>query len=124
MDKNLAGLIGAVASLTATVPSHAATRAPVTAETLMQVNAYADLLRPIPNALALLKASNAAQARVAESGVSQDEATIQDAQFFYDGQPYYQRPYYPPQYYPPSYYRRPYYHHHHHHHHHHHQFRR
>ncbi len=54
MDKNLAGLIGAVASLTATVPSHAATRAPVTAETLMQVNSYADLLRPIPNALAPL----------------------------------------------------------------------
>jgi hypothetical protein len=58
MDKTVAGLIGAVSVLSLATPSQAAT----------QVRAYAELLKPIPNALAELKAWDA-------------EASLRPAQF-------------------------------------------
>ena len=66
MDKTLAGLIGA-AGLLAT-SAQAATAPPLTIGDAMQAQSYADLLKPIPNASALLKASDAAPARTAEPG--------------------------------------------------------
>jgi hypothetical protein len=63
MDKTVAGIV-AMASVFA-VPAHAATP-PLTPDTVMQVNSYADLLKPIPNATALLKAQ--AQADPAAEG--------------------------------------------------------
>ena len=96
MDKKLAGLIGAVAGVAALGSAGAlssAQAAPNPGEAL-QAGSYADLLAPIPNASATLKAADAAQAQEAKGG-------MQLAQYYY-------------------YYGRPYYHHHHHHHHHHH----
>jgi hypothetical protein len=97
MDKTLAGLIGA-AGLLAT-SAQAATAPPVSLNDAMQVQSYADLLKPIANATELLKASDAATGRVAEPGAA-DAGKITPVQWWY--------------------YRR--YHHHHHHwyHHHHH----
>ena len=92
MDKKLAGLLGAVAGLATMSAAQAATHpAPSPAEAL-QASSYADLLTPIPNAAALLKA-DAASAR--------QPAEMQLAQVYYTP-------------YPPPY---AYYHHHHHHHH-------
>ena len=54
MEKKIAGLLGAVAALS-TMGTAQATPAPVPADA-MQANSYADLLEPIPNALALLQA--------------------------------------------------------------------
>jgi hypothetical protein len=93
MDKTLAGLIGA-AGLLAT-SAQAATAAPATIGDAMQAESYADLLKPIPNATVLLKASDAAPARAAEPGTDTG-VTATPVQWWW--------------------YRR--YHHHHHHHHH------
>ena len=92
MDKKLAGLLGAVAGL-ATLGAAQAAPNPTDA---LQASSYADLLAPIPNASALLKADDAAPATNAAA-----EPLL--AQYYY----------------PPSYSYQPYYHHHHHHHHHH-----
>jgi hypothetical protein len=56
MDKNMAGLIGAMGALAASAPSQAATAAPLNAQALLHASSYADLLRPIPNARSLLAA--------------------------------------------------------------------
>jgi hypothetical protein len=53
MHKNIVGLLGAAAALTAVNSAQAATSAPT--EGLAPAATYRDLLQPIPNALALLK---------------------------------------------------------------------
>jgi len=68
MDKMTAGLLGAVAGL-ATIGTAQASTAPATAPTL-QAASYADLLQPIPNAVDLLKADNAARAQDAATSGS------------------------------------------------------
>lgn len=96
----MVGLLGAVGALVAGAPGQAASP-----HAVLEAASYAELLRPIPNALETLKALDAPEARV------------QEAQYY----PYY----YPPPYWyhhhhhHHRYYQR-YYHHHHHHHHHHH----
>ena len=54
MDKSIAGLIGAVGALVAVAPARAASAIPLTMETALRAGSYADLLKPIPNAAALL----------------------------------------------------------------------
>jgi hypothetical protein len=54
MDKSMAGVMGAVGVLALASPAHDAAAAPMTMEAAMQATSYADLLRPIPNAKALL----------------------------------------------------------------------
>ncbi len=102
----MVGLLGAVGALVAGVPAQAAVSAP---QAVLEAASYADLLRPIPNAAATLKALDAPEAR------------IEEAQYY----PYY----YPPP--PPRYYHHHHHHHHryyqryyHHHHHHHHDYYR
>jgi hypothetical protein len=60
MDKKIAGLLGAAAALTTVGGAHASTSPgaePLSATT------YRDLLEPVPNAVALLKADDAARAQ-------------------------------------------------------------
>jgi hypothetical protein len=90
MDKKLAGLLGAVATLGAMHAAQAGTSSPTD---VLQVNSFAELLQPIPNAAAQLKALDEHQAS------QPAEAKVELAQYYV-----------------------PYYHHHHHHHHHHHAF--
>jgi hypothetical protein len=61
MDKTLAGLIGAMGALAASAPAHATNAVPQPADPL-QATSYADLLRPIPNALAALQQVQAQEA--------------------------------------------------------------
>ncbi len=78
MDKKIAGLVGAVAGVAAIGSVQAApnpSQAP-------QAASYADLLAPIPNAAAQLKAADAAQAKQAEGG-------LQLAQYYYYPYRYY-----------------------------------
>lgn len=96
MDKKLAGLLGAVAGLATISSAQAAPEPGATPSEALQASSYADLLAPIPNAVAALEADNAARAQ-----------NLELAQY-YNYYPY--SNYYP---YPPP----PYYHHHHHHHH-------
>jgi hypothetical protein len=58
MDKKIAGLLGAVAALTSMTGANATTPSPT--ETL-QAASYADLLNPVPNAVAQLIADDAAR---------------------------------------------------------------
>ena len=62
MDKNLAGLIGAVSALAVASPQPASS-ASLDVEAALQASSYADLLKPIPNALALWKATPAVDAQ-------------------------------------------------------------
>ena len=100
MDKTMAGLLGAVGALVAGSQAQAAPP-----HAVLEAASYADLLRPVPNALETLKAL--------------DEAQMQQAQYY----PYYYQPPPPPRYWyhhhhhHHRYYQRYYEHHHHHHHH-------
>jgi hypothetical protein len=102
MDKTLAGLIGAAGALAASVSAQAATVANPGIEDVMQAGSYADLLKPIPNASALLRASDAAQAEASPK--------VLEVQYYHHHHHHHHH----------RYWRRPVYHHHHHHHHHHH----
>ena len=99
MDKTVAGLIAAVSALAAAGAAHATAAPQAELARAMQVNSYADLLKPIPNALSVQAAF--AQAQEACGAVPE----VMTVQFHHH---HHHR-----------YYRRRYYHHHHHHHHHH-----
>jgi hypothetical protein len=98
MDKKIAGLLGAVAAL-GTVSSTQAAPLPPPQEVL-HANSYADLLNPIPNAGAVLRAMDK------EDGVGSGEATLEQVRYHHHHHHHHH-------------YRR-----HHHHHHHHHHYRR
>jgi hypothetical protein len=95
MDKTTAGLLGAVAGLATMGVAQAATPPMAAPSEALQAASYADLLAPVQNAVAVLRADDAARANDAVP-----EGGIQPAQYYSYG---------------------PAYHHHHHHHHHHHQ---
>ena len=62
MEKKIAGLLGAMATLGA-VNAAQATQAPSPAPTeVMRANSFADLLEPIPNAASLLQAMDQSEA--------------------------------------------------------------
>ena len=117
MDKMIAGLLGAMAGAAGIVPAHAATAAPLAPDTT-NVMSYADLLAPVPNAQAALRADDTAKA----AARANEMAGVQMVQYYYYyGQPApygYPTPYGEGQYIP--YPNQEYYSHHHHHHHHHH----
>src|ERR1700732_2032728 len=93
MDKKVAGLVGAVSAF-ATMTAVEAARAREATEVL-NARSYAELLQPIPNAVALLMAADAVNAARAKGEAGQDP-NVKLAQYYPYG----------------------YYHHHHHHHHH------
>jgi hypothetical protein len=63
MDKKIAGLLGAVTALTSVNAAPAATPAAPNPTETMRAASYADLLTPIPNAVALLDADDAARSQ-------------------------------------------------------------
>jgi len=75
MDKKIAGLLGAVATLGA---MNAAQAAPNPAPTdVMRANSFADLLTPIPNASALLQAiDESAPAKPADPNIQEAQVVI------------------------------------------------
>jgi G3E family GTPase len=121
MDKKIAGLLGAMASIGALNSAQAAPSLNPT--DILQANSFAELLEPIPDAAARLKAVDASQA--------QDVGHVQLAQYYYHHHHHHHhhhhgfyRRYDEPEVVIVPRYRRPYYHHHHHHHHHHSFYRR
>jgi hypothetical protein len=114
MEKKIAGLLGAMATLGAFNAAQAApTPAPAPSDVL-RANSFAELLDPIPNAAALLKA-------VDESPAPSADENVKLAQYYHHHHHHhhhssYRR--YGPVVVVPRYRR----HHHHHHHHHHHSF--
>jgi len=75
MDKRIAGLLGAAAALTTVTAAQAAAPAQTTEPT-----SYRDLLNPVPNAVAALKAD---EARMAEQRPAEATNEMQVAQVLY-----------------------------------------
>ena len=92
MDKTMVGVFGAMAALASLDTAQAATEPAAAPTELTAAKSFAELLDPIPNALATLRAADAAAASTPKV------EGVQVAQYYY------------------------YYHHHHHHHHHHHRY--
>ncbi len=95
MEKKIAGLLGAIATLGAFTTAQAATIPTPAPRDVLNANSFADLLEPIPNAVALLRVVDESK-----PAPSADE-NIQLAQYHHHHA-----------------YRRRFRHHHHHHHHH------
>ena len=110
MDKKIAGLAGAITSL-ASMHAAEASLAQNVAE-IVSPRSYAELLQPIPNAAALLKAVDAADAARTEAEAKRN-VNVRLAQYWD-----YYYPHHHHHHHHNYYYQRPYYHHHHHHHHH------
>jgi hypothetical protein len=98
MEKRIAGLLGAVATLGALGAAQAAPTADP--NEALRASSFAELLEPIPNAATLLQAMDQAPSNAGT------EHNVQLVQYYHH---HHHR-----------YWRRRYYHHHHHHHHHHH----
>ena len=111
MEKRIAGLLGAVATLGAMNAAQAAPTPQVPAETL-RANSFAELLEPIPNAALMLKAVDQAPAAPSTAG------NVELAQYYYHHHHHHHHHHFWRRY------RRFFPHHHHHHHHHHHQYYR
>ena len=80
MDKTLVCLVSAVGALAAAGPASAAVSAAPLADA-MRATSYADLLKPIPNAVALMKQAVADDAeRDAATLATEPQATVQDVQ--------------------------------------------
>ena len=103
MDKTVVGLLGAISAATSLGAAQAAQPAAQSLAEVMTVESYADLLKPIPNAVALLRADEAARA---QAGEVQSEGEVQLAQYHHHHHHHGWR------------WRRWWHHHHHHHHHH------
>lgn len=114
MEKKIAGLIGAMVTFGAFTAAEAAPMAPPAPSEILKANSFADLLEPIPNAVALLQV-------VDEAGpMSSADENVQLVQFYHHHHHHHHhhsqyRRYAPRIVVVPPRYRR--YHHHHHHHH-------
>jgi hypothetical protein len=119
MDKKIAGLLGAVAALTSVDAAQAVTQpAPNPTESLRAAS-YADLLTPIPDAVALLNSDDAARAQRTAEGAG----GVQLAQYHHHHHHHHHRRVFiirRHHHHHHHHFRR--YHHHHHHHHHHSQY--
>ena len=105
MDKKIAGLLGAVAALAMMDAAQAASAPTQNPTEILKASSYGDLLAPIPNAVALLRAVDMAGA--ANAGVTEQSelsSGVQVAQYHHHHHRYRYR------------YRYRRYHHHHHHH--------
>lgn len=72
MDKKIVGLLGAISSVAAMTAVQAAPSPD--ANEISTARSYAELLQPIPNAVALLEAARAADAERAKTETGQDQS--------------------------------------------------
>ena len=127
MDMKIAGVLGAVTAFAAASPALAMPNA-VDLDSAMQASSYADLLKPIPNAAALLKVSDARDAEAALLAPAvEGDATIEQVQFYHHHHHHHHYGYgFGPRFLPRFHHHHhgfyPRFYHHHHHFHHHHQY--
>jgi hypothetical protein len=106
MERKIAGLLGAMATLGAVNAAQAVPAPSTTPSDTLRANSFAELLEPIPNAAALLKAVDESQPNPSAG------ANVQLAQYYHHHHHHHHHNFYR-RYYAPRYR-----HHHHHHHHH------
>lgn len=107
MDRKFAGIVGALS--VATVVNSAEAVAAPELEQAMSASSYSELLRPIPNAVVLLKIADELNSQPNEPAKTGEQV----AQFW--GGPFFHHHHH--HHHHNNYWRRRYYHHHHHHHH-------
>lgn len=116
MEQKIIGIVGAIAGLAAIDSAQAAAPAVSDATSLPSAKSYAELLDPIPNALATLRAADAA----ALSGQSRDEAAadtgVRVAQYHHHHHHHHHHRFFRHHHHHHHLYRWRYHHHHHHHH--------
>jgi hypothetical protein len=122
MDKKIAGLVGAVAGVAtmgATAQAMPAQTQNATASDPLAAASYADLLAPVPNALAALEADNAARAQAVKvDGVQLARYYHHHHHRYHHHHHHHHRYYHHHHHHSYWWYRRHHYYHHHHHHHH------
>jgi hypothetical protein len=117
MDKKIAGLLGAVAAFATMDAAQAASAPTQNPAEILKASSYGDLLAPIPNAVALLRAVDMAGA--ANAGVTEQSelsSGVQVAQYYQHHHHHHHRYGGVRRYLPPVYRPVRRYHHHHHHH--------
>lgn len=75
MDKRVVGLVGAISAVATVNVAQAAPPASSSLAEVMRVEAYEDLLKPIPNAVALLREDESMRAQAGE-GKAQGEVQL------------------------------------------------
>jgi hypothetical protein len=80
MDKSIAGLLGAVSALALAAPSHAAV-GPNDLDSAMSASSYADLLKPIPNARALLEVASLQDEQAPAQEAAFDSNAVEQVQY-------------------------------------------
>jgi hypothetical protein len=98
MDKSVIGLLGAISAFAVASPSYAISAATVDLDDVMHADSYADLLKPVPNAVAVRQALD--ERRSAQPPVPE----IMTVQYYHHHHHHHHHHYYRPR------------HHHHHHH--------
>ncbi len=81
MDKTIAGLLGAVSALALAAPSQAAPVGPHDLDAAMAASSYSDLLKPIPNAKALLDAASATGEEDQAEAQGFDPQAVEEVQY-------------------------------------------
>jgi hypothetical protein len=114
MDKKIVGVVGVISGLASFDGAQAATEALPNTSELPAARSYAELLDPIPNALALLMAADAAQASAELVDPQAQSPNVKLAQYHHHHHHHYRHYHH--------HHHHHYYHHHHHHHHHHHYY--
>jgi hypothetical protein len=90
MDKKIAALLGAVASVSTLGAAQAAT--PVNPGDALQASSYADLLAPVPNAVAALIADDAARASKSDGEMEVAQIQVQIGHHHHHHHRYHRKP--------------------------------
>ena len=80
MDKSIAGLLGAVSALALAAPACAAV-GPNDLDSAMSASSYADLLKPISNAKALLEVASLQDEKTPEQEAAFDPSAVEHVQY-------------------------------------------
>ncbi|MGJ4948621.1 hypothetical protein [Bradyrhizobium sp. HKCCYLS20291] len=89
MDKKTAALLGAAAAAITAGGAQANTLPSANASVIPQASSYAELLAPLPNALALLQADDAARAQAKTNEASADEVKLAETVIIRRGRRHY-----------------------------------
>jgi hypothetical protein len=90
MDKKIAALLGAVAGVSTLGAAQAAT--PVNSSGPLQASSYADLLAPVPNAVAALIADDAARASKSDGEMEVAQVQVQIGHHHHHHHRYHRKP--------------------------------
>jgi hypothetical protein len=114
VDQKIVGIVGAVAGLASLDATQSVATATPNPQVFSNAKSYAELLDPIPNALVLLRAADAAAASTAQTQNADEVSGVELAQYYHHHHHHHHHRYFRHHHHHHHWWRR--YHHHHHHH--------